>query len=60
MKIITEVTHELNRLKSIVQTAKGIDREDCPELSAKIAALKWVLNMKDEVGKVIQLDIMML
>jgi len=60
MKMITEVQNELQRLQSIVENAEGIDREDCPELTAKIEALEWVLEMKDEVGHSIKLDIMIL
>ena len=60
MKTIKEIKNELNRLKLIIQTAEGIDREDCPELSTKIEALEWVLEMKNEVGGAIKLDIMIL
>jgi len=58
--MITEVLKELQRLRLIVQTAKGIDREDCPELTAKIEALEWVLEMKDDEGSAIKLEIMIL
>jgi hypothetical protein len=60
MKMITEVQTELQRLQLIVENAEGIDREDCPELTAKIEALEWVLELKDEVGHTIKLDIMIL
>jgi len=60
MKNREEIKTELERLKLIVHTAKGIDREDCPELTAKVEALEWVLEMKDAVGDVIRLDTMIL
>jgi len=53
MKKIEEVRKELERLKNIMQSAQGIDREDYAELSAKTAALGWVLEMQEETGDVI-------
>jgi len=53
MKKIEEVRKELERLKDIMQSAQGIDREDYPELSAKTAALGWVLETQEETGDVI-------
>ena len=60
MKNMEDIKTELDRLKLIVHTAAGIDREDCPELSAKVETLKWVLEMKDAAGDTIKLDIMIL
>jgi len=60
MKTTKEIKKELSRLELIVKTAEGVDREDCPELLAKIEALQWVLGIKDDVGEAIKLDIMIL
>ena len=60
MKTKLEIQTELNKLLKIVDEATGIYRADCPELETKIAALQWVLNLNNEAGKVIQLEVMLL
>ncbi len=57
MKTKEEVAAEILKLRSIISEARGIDREDCPELSTKINTLKWVLGQKDDNGDEIHLDI---
>ncbi len=60
MKTKIEITKEITRLKLIINNAKGIDRQDCPELSTKIEALEWVLGLNDHLGDPIKLDVMLL
>jgi hypothetical protein len=60
MKTKVEIQMELNKLLKIVDEATGIYRADCPELETKIAALQWVLGVKNEAGKLIQLEVMLL
>lgn len=60
MKTKDQISAEITRLRLIISTAEGIDREDCPELSTKIEALEWVLGIKDDLGEPIKLENMIL